>query len=70
VKIRTRDGRHVLAQSVLPLFGTTARTLPVELTKTGNAWLRRHRNIRVIVAVTARDLFGTLTTTTARGTVR
>ena len=70
VKIRTRDGRRVLAQSVLPVFGTTARTLPVELTKTGNAWLRRHRNVRVSVAVTARDLFGTSTTTTARGTVR
>lgn len=70
VKIRTRDGRHVLAQSVLPVFGTTARTLPVELTRTGNRWLRTRRNLRVAVTATARDLFGQTTTATARGTVR
>lgn len=70
VRIRTRDGRRVLAQSVLPVFGTTTRTLPVALTRTGNRWLRSHRNVRVTVAVTARDLLGALTTASAKGTVR
>ena len=70
VKIRTRDGTRVLAQSVLPVFGTTTRILPVELTRTGNRWLRGHRRVRVRVSTTARDLFGALTTTSAVGTLR
>lgn len=70
VKIRTRDGGRVLAQSVLPVFGTSSRTLPAELTVTGNRWLRTHRNVRVSVSVTARNLLGALATTTARGTLR
>jgi uncharacterized delta-60 repeat protein len=69
VKIRLGDGR-VLAQSVLPIFAAGARTLPVELTRTGNLWLRRHHPVRVTVATTARDLFGTQTTTTATGRLR
>jgi len=70
VKIRTRDGRRVLAQSVLPVFAAGVRTLPVELTATGNRWLRSHRRVRVTVSVTARDLFAAQATAGAAGTVR
>ena len=49
---------------------TTRRTLPVELTRYGNTYLRHHRNVRVSLTATTRDLLANTATTTARGRLR
>lgn len=70
-RVKIRAGGHTIAQSVLPAFTTRTRTLPVELTTTGNRMLRhRHRPLRVSVAVTGRDVLTDLGTASARGTLR
>ena len=65
-----RVGRTVIAQSVLPIFGSGARILPVELTHTGAVFLRTHRNVHVSVSVTARDLLAGTVSATAIGTLK
>ncbi len=68
VKI-TRGGRAI-AHSLLPVFKTSQSILPVELTRYGNAYLRRHRDVRVSITATARDLLTNTETTNARGRLR
>jgi uncharacterized delta-60 repeat protein len=68
VKI-TRGGRAI-AHSLLPVFTTAATELPVELTRYGDAYLRRHHRARLSIAVTARDLLTATTRTAAVGRLR
>jgi hypothetical protein len=63
-------GGRAVAHSLLPVFGTTSRTLPVELTAYGNAYLRRHRDVTLTVRASGRDLLTNTATTTARGRLR
>ena len=69
-RVRITAGGRLVAHSLLPVFGTTRRTLPVELTRYGNAYLRRHRGIRVSIAATGRDLLANTARATARGRLR
>jgi len=68
VKI-THRGRAI-ADSLLPVLKTTRHVLPVSLTRYGNAYLRTHRNLRVSITATGRDLLASTATTTARGRLR
>jgi uncharacterized delta-60 repeat protein len=68
--VKVRAGRRVVAQSVLPIFRGGRHLLPVELTKSGNRFLRSHRRVRVSVVATARDLLAGQATARARGTLR
>jgi uncharacterized delta-60 repeat protein len=65
-----RVGGTVIAQSVLPIFGSGARILPVELTHAGAVLLRTRRNVHVSVSVTARDLLAGMVTARASGTLK
>ena len=65
-----RAGGRVIAQSVLPVFGSGARILPVELTHAGAVFLRTHRNVHVSVSVSARNLLGATVSATAIGTLK
>jgi uncharacterized delta-60 repeat protein len=69
-RVRIKSHRHVIAQSVVPLFTTGRQTLPVELTRRGNRELRHARRVRVTIEVTARDLLATTSRATARGVLR
>ncbi|MDT7803232.1 MAG: hypothetical protein QOI78_6665 [Actinomycetota bacterium] len=69
-RVKITHGGRAIAHSLLPIFTTTSRTLPVELTSYGNSYLRRHRNVSVSITATARDLLTTTATTTARGRLR
>jgi hypothetical protein len=69
-RVRITHGGRALAHSLLPVFTTRSRTLPVELTNYGNTYLRRHRNVRMSIAATAGDLLTNTATTTARGRLR
>jgi hypothetical protein len=69
-RVKVTHGGRAIAHSLLPVFTTRSRTLPVELTQYGNTYLRRHRNVRVTITATARDLLTTTATTTARGRLR
>jgi uncharacterized delta-60 repeat protein len=65
--VRVRAGGQLIAHSLLPVFDTTRRVLPVELTHAGNSYLRRHRHgVRVTITATARDLL----TNTSAATIR
>jgi len=66
-KVRITAGGRTIAHSLLPVFKTRAHTLPVELTRYGNTYLRRHRHVRVTVRANARDLVASTATATARG---
>jgi uncharacterized delta-60 repeat protein len=61
---------RVVAHSVVPVFGTAPTTLPVELTSFGSRWLKGHPRSRLTLAVKARDLLTTTTTSTASGALR
>jgi hypothetical protein len=65
----TRAGR-ALAHSVLPVFRTGRHTIPIELTRYGNTYLRSHRNVLVTITATGRDLLTSSVRTTARGRLR
>ncbi len=67
VRVKITHRGRALALSLLPNFKTTRHTLPVELTRHGNAYLRRHRNLRVSITATARDLLTNNASATARG---
>ncbi|MEO9174294.1 MAG: hypothetical protein ABI317_02185 [Gaiellales bacterium] len=69
-RVRISAGGHVIAQSVVPVFGSGPRTLPVELTYHGAALLRSHRNVRVQITAAARDLLAGPGSATASGTLR
>jgi uncharacterized delta-60 repeat protein len=69
-RVKVTHGGRAIAHSLLPVFTTRSRTLPVELTQYGNTYLRRHRNVRVTITATARDLLTTTATTIARGRLR
>ena len=69
VSVSTRGGR-VIARGLLPVFKTTRHTLLAGLTKYGNTYLRRHRDVRVSVSATGRDLLASSTTATARGRLK
>jgi uncharacterized delta-60 repeat protein len=69
-RVKILHGARAVAHSLLPVFGTTSRTLPVELTAYGNAYLRRHRNVTLTVRASGRDLLTNTATTTARGRLR
>jgi uncharacterized delta-60 repeat protein len=68
VKI-THAGRAI-ALSLVPIFKTTEHTLPIELTRYGNTYLRRHRNVKVAVTAQARDLLTATRTARAAGRLR
>jgi hypothetical protein len=68
--VKITVGRRAIAHSLLPVFATSRHTLPVELTKYGNAYLRRHRNVRVTISATGRDLLTATRTARARGRLR
>jgi hypothetical protein len=55
-RVKITQGGRAIAHSLLPVFKTLRGILPVELTRYGNAYLRRHRNVRVSITATARDL--------------
>jgi len=61
---------RVIAQSVLPVFGSGPRTLPVELTAYGTALLRRSRGVRVTLSASARGLLTASAHRSASGTLR
>ena len=63
-------GGRVIARNLVPVFSTTRTTLPVELTRYGNAYLRGRRNVRMQVSVTVRDLLANTRAATARGRLR
>jgi uncharacterized delta-60 repeat protein len=69
-RVTITHGGRTIAQSLLPVFTTKSRTLPVELTHFGNAYLRRHRDVRVSIAATAGELLTNTATTTALGRLR
>jgi uncharacterized delta-60 repeat protein len=69
-RVKILAGRRAIAHSLLPVFTTARHVLPVELTKYGNLYLRRHRNVRVTISATGRDLLTTTRTATARGRLR
>jgi hypothetical protein len=68
--VKISHGPRAIAHSLLPVFRTTAHTLPVELTSFGNTYLRRDRNVRVTVTTTARDLLGNSAKVYASGRLR
>jgi len=70
MRVRIKRGDRVIADSLLPIFKTTPHTLPVELTRYGDAYLRGRRNVRVSITATARDLLTSTATTAARGRLR
>jgi uncharacterized delta-60 repeat protein len=61
---------RVIARNLVPVFSTKRATLPVELTRFGNTYLRGRRNVRVQVSVTVRDLLANTRTARARGRLR
>jgi uncharacterized delta-60 repeat protein len=69
-RVTIRHGDRAIAQSLLPVFKTARQTLPVELTKYGNAYLRNHHGIRVSLSAVARDLLTDSATTSARARLR
>jgi len=68
--VKITHGGRAIAHSLLAVFKTAGHTLPVELTRYGNAYLRRHRNVRVAIRVNGRDLLTNTATATARGRLR
>ena len=69
-RVTVRTGGRTIAQSVVPLFHVGAQVLPIELTRTGFAWLRTHRVVRVSVSATFRDLLAWTASASAPGTLR
>lgn len=69
-RVTIRHGDRAIAQSLLPVFKTKRQTLPVELTKYGNVYLRHHHDIRVSLTATGRDLLRSTATTRARARLR
>ena len=69
-RVRIKHGNRLIAQSLLPVFKTTRHTLLVGNTKYGNTYLRHHRNVRVTISATGRDLLASTDTATARGRLR
>jgi uncharacterized delta-60 repeat protein len=69
-RVKIKFGRHGVAQSVLPIFQAGKRILPVELTRFGNGFLRRHRHIHLTLVATARDLLTATATAPTTGTLR
>jgi hypothetical protein len=63
-------GGRTIARSLLPVFTTRRSTLPVELTRYGNTYLRGRHDVRVQVSVTMRDLLTNMRTASARGRLR
>ena len=70
MRVRIKAGRRTIAHSLLPVFTTARHVLPVELTKYGNVYLRRHRRVRVTISAAGRDLLTTTATATARGRLK
>jgi uncharacterized delta-60 repeat protein len=69
-RVSIRAHGRVVAQSVLAVFGSGPRTLPVELTKYGNALLAGNRGIRVSATATVRGLLTATAGASAVGTLR
>jgi uncharacterized delta-60 repeat protein len=69
-RVRVKHGTRTIALALLPLFKTTRHTLQVGLTKYGNTYLRHHRNVRVTISATGRDLLTSTDSATARGRLR
>lgn len=69
-RVRISAGGHVIAQSVVPVFGPGPRTLPAELTYHGAALLHTHRDVRVSITAQARDLLTGPASAKASGTLR
>lgn len=67
-RVKVSHGGRAIANSLLPVFTTAARRLPVQLTAYGETYLRHHRNLHVTVTAVGRDLL--TNTTTARATGR
>jgi uncharacterized delta-60 repeat protein len=67
VTIKARG--RVLAQSVLPAFGSGARTLPVELTTYGASLLGSARRVHVTASASARGLLSAAAHASASGTL-
>jgi uncharacterized delta-60 repeat protein len=68
-RVRIKAHGTLVAQSVLPIFGSGARTLPVELTSGGAAVLRAHPGVRVTASASARGLLTATTHASASGTL-
>ena len=69
-RVKIKAGRRAIAHSLLPVFKTSRHTLPVVLTRYGNAYLRRHRNVRVTVVATGRDVLTNVAVARGRGRLR
>lgn len=69
-RVKIKRANRTIAQSLLPVFKTTRHTLAVSLTRYGSSYLRTHRNVRVSITVTGRDLLTSTATATARGRLR
>ncbi len=69
-RVKITHGGRAIAYSLLPLFTTKRHTLPVELTSYGNTYLRSHRNVRVAITATGRDLLANPMKTSAVGRLR
>jgi uncharacterized delta-60 repeat protein len=61
---------RVVAQNVVPVFGSGSTVVPVELTSFGGQWLKAHPRSRLTAAVKARDLLANDATATATGSMR
>jgi uncharacterized delta-60 repeat protein len=61
---------RVIARSLLPVFGSGPRTLPVELTAYGASLLHTHAGVRVTAAAGARGLLAASAHASASGTLR
>lgn len=69
-RVVVKAAGRVVAQNVLPVFGTGSTTLPVELTTFGAQWLKSHPRSRLTAALKARDLLASDASATATGSLR
>jgi uncharacterized delta-60 repeat protein len=69
-RVTVRAHGRVVGQSLLPIFGSGPRTLPVELTSFGASLLRGHDDVHVRATATGRDLVAATAHATAAGTLR
>jgi uncharacterized delta-60 repeat protein len=69
-RVTIKAAGRVIASSVLPVFGSGPRTLPVELTTYGTHLLAGHRGIRVTASATTRNLLTGTAHASATGTLR
>jgi uncharacterized delta-60 repeat protein len=69
-RVTIRVNGRAIAESVLAVFGSGPRTLPVELTKYGNTLLGGGHGVRVSASATVRNLLSATAGATAAGTLR